>query len=555
MSLQPQGLEPIPEATRRLAQKSSPKGTAIMRLRDALGPIYQDEAFAELFPKRGRPAEAPWRLALVTVFQAMENLTDRQAAQMVALRMDWKYALSLAPEDEGFDYSVLSQFRQRLIEQGAEDLVLEPLLAVCREHGWLKAGGKQRTDSTHVLAAVRALSSLESVGEALRAALNGLAESEPEWLLEHIEDDWFDRYVHRFELARFPKGQSQREQLQRQVGRDAQRLLQASEQPEAPPAVRALPEVQVLRQIWQQHYEEVNGETRWRDGPAVSSAQRVVSPYDVQARCARKRDTDWLGYKSHLTETCDEEPEALHLIVHVETTLATTEDHEVLAPLLEQERKQGCAPEEMYVDMGYTSGPLLVQQARLGTRLIGPVATSSSWQQREQRGFAPQNFELDWQEQVARCPQGQRSQSWNQGDDKRGKPITVIQFAKAVCQACPMRSCCTRSPDGRSLTLAPEPVQQALEQRRREQVTPAFQKQYALRAGVEATISQGVRTQGLRQARYQGQDKVHLHHLRIAAAINLVRIDRWLEAQAQGRPARRPRPLSRFGQLQKRKAS
>ena len=288
MSLHPQGLEPIPETTRRLVQKSCPKGTAMTRLRDALGPVYQDEAFVELFPRRGRPAEAPWRLALVTVFQAMENLTDRQAAQMVALRMDWKYALSLAPEDEGFDYSVLSQFRQRLIEQGAEDLVLEPLLTVCREHGWLKGGGKQRTDSTHVLAAVRTLSSLESVGEALRAALNGLAEIEPEWLLEHIEDDWFDRYVHRFELARFPKGQSQREQLQGQVGRDAQRLLLASEQPQAPAAVRALPEVQLLRQIWQQHDEEVNGQVHWRDGPAVSGAERIVSPYDAAAANATR---------------------------------------------------------------------------------------------------------------------------------------------------------------------------------------------------------------------------------------------------------------------------
>lgn len=555
MSLKPQGLEPIPEATSRLAHKSSPKGTAIMRLRDGLGPIYQDESFAELFPRRGRPAEAPWRLALVTIFQAMENLTDRQAAQMVAMRMDWKYALSLAPDDEGFDYSVLSQFRQRLIEQGAQDLVLEPLLAVCREQGWLKAGGKQRTDSTHVLAAVRSLNSLESVGEALRAALNALAEIEPEWLLEHIEDDWFDRYVHRFELARFPKAASQREALREQVGRDGQRLLQASEQPQAPQAVRALPEVQMLRQIWQQHYEEVNGQMRWRDGPAVSSAERIVSPYDPEARSSRKRDTVWLGYKSHVTETCEEDPNALHLIVHVETTLATTEDHEVLAPLLDQERQRGRAPEEMYVDMGYTSGPLLVQQAALGTRLVGPVAESSSWQQREQRGFAPQDFEVEWQAQVARCPQGQRSQSWTEGHDKRGKPITVIQFAKAVCQACPVRSSCTRSPDGRSLTLAREPEQQALEQRRREQVTPAFQKQYALRAGVEATISQGVRTKGLRQARYRGQDKVHLHHLQIAAAINLTRIESWLRAQQQGTPARRTRPLSRFARLQKREAS
>ena len=136
MSMKPHGLEPIPQATISLARKSSPKGTVIMRLRDAVGPIYQDEHFAHLFAKRGRPAEAPWRLALVTVFQAMENLSDRQAAQMVALRLDWKYALSLEPEDEGFDYTVLSQFRQRLLEHQAAELVLEPLLAACREQGW-----------------------------------------------------------------------------------------------------------------------------------------------------------------------------------------------------------------------------------------------------------------------------------------------------------------------------------------------------------------------------------------------------------------------------------
>jgi len=146
--------------------------------------------------------------------------------------------------------------------------------------------------------------------------------------------------------------------------------------------VRALPEVQLLRQVWQQHYEEVNGQVRWRDGPAVSSAERIVSPYDPEARSSRKRDTVWLGYKSHVTETCEQDPNALQLIVHVETTPATTEDHEVLAPLLEQERQRGRAPEEMYVDMGYTSGPLLVQQASLGTRLVGPVAESSSWQPR-----------------------------------------------------------------------------------------------------------------------------------------------------------------------------
>jgi len=551
MSMKPHGLEPIPQATMNLARKSSPKGTVIMRLRDAVGPIYQDEHFAHLFAKRGRPAEAPWRLALVTVFQAMENLPDRQAAQMVALRLDWKYALSLEPEDEGFDYTVLSQFRQRLLEHQAAELVLEPLLAVCREQGWLKAGGKQRMDSTHVLACVRSLSSLESVGETLRATLNAIAEVEPEWLRAQIDEEWFDRYVHRFELARLPKAESKREELRKLVGHDGLRLLHACQQPQAPQAVRELPQIPLLQQVWQQHYEEVDGKVRWRDGPAVTNAQRVVSPYDPDARSSRKRETEWVGYKSHVIETCDEEPNALHLIVQVETTPATSADEEVLAPLLAKERQQGLAPEEMYLDMGYTSAEQLVEQACLGTRLIGPVAGTTAWQP---SGFTAQDFQLDWSKQVAICPQGQRSQSWRQGQDKRGKPITVIQFAKTGCAACPVRSSCTRSQDGRTLTLGREPSQLALEQRRKEQVTPAFQRKYALRAGIEATISQAVRTSGLRQARCRGQDKVHLQHVQIAAAINCMRIDTWLLAQQKGLPARRPRPLSPFARLQEREA-
>src|SRR5207253_4001083 len=169
MSLHTQPPEAIPDMTRRIAQSSFPKGSQAMHLRDALGPMYQDVDFAHLFPERGRAAEAPWRLALVTVLQAIENLSDRQAAEMVRVRLDWKYALSLPLDDEGFDASILVDFRQRLLEHGAQDLLLEPMLRVCRQHGWLKAGGKQRTDSTFVLANVRGLSSLERVGESLRA--------------------------------------------------------------------------------------------------------------------------------------------------------------------------------------------------------------------------------------------------------------------------------------------------------------------------------------------------------------------------------------------------
>src|SRR5437870_7798036 len=165
MSMKPQGLEPILDETRRLIERLSPKGTMVTQLRDALGPIYSDEPFAHLFPKRGRAAEAPWRLALVTVLQAIEGLTDLQAAESRRTRLDWLYALALPPDDPGFDYSILTDFRQRLLSAKADDLILEPILHLCRERRWLKARGKQRTDATAVAPRVRTLHSLDSVLE------------------------------------------------------------------------------------------------------------------------------------------------------------------------------------------------------------------------------------------------------------------------------------------------------------------------------------------------------------------------------------------------------
>lgn len=165
MSMYPQALGNIPEETARIAWAACPKGTLAMRLRDALGELDQDEQFVDLSPAEGQPAYAPWRLALVTVLQYTENLTDRQAANAVRERIDWKYVLGLELSDPGFDYSLLSAFRTRLIEHQAQTLFLDQLLEVCKQRGWLKAGGNQRTDATHVLARVRSLSNRECVGE------------------------------------------------------------------------------------------------------------------------------------------------------------------------------------------------------------------------------------------------------------------------------------------------------------------------------------------------------------------------------------------------------
>jgi transposase len=182
MCLHPRSVDPVPKETARDAKAAFPKGTTYMTMRDELGAIFEDTDFAHLFPSRGKPAMAPWRLALITIMQFAEGLSDRQAADAVRGRIDWKYALGLELTDPGFDHTVLSEFRTRLVAGQAAQLLLETLLTRVCERGLLKARGRQRTDSTHVLAAIRVLNRLELVGETVRHALNSLAVVAPDWL-------------------------------------------------------------------------------------------------------------------------------------------------------------------------------------------------------------------------------------------------------------------------------------------------------------------------------------------------------------------------------------
>src|SRR5688572_5773599 len=173
MTWRSESLPPVPEPTAAMVKAAFPKGNLYVDLRTEFGAMYDDKLFAGLYSKRGRPVEiAPWRLALVTVMQYIEGLTDRQAADAVRRCMDWKYVLSLDLHDPGFDFTLLHDFRERLLTHDATQRLLDTFLATCKARGWIKARGTQRTDSTHVLAAMRTLHRLERVLETLRAALN-----------------------------------------------------------------------------------------------------------------------------------------------------------------------------------------------------------------------------------------------------------------------------------------------------------------------------------------------------------------------------------------------
>jgi transposase len=521
MCLRDEPIGPIPTLTALVAQRSFSRGNRWLRVRDLFGTLYQNADFAELFSPRGRPAEA------------------------VRARIDWKYALGLELDDAGFDFSLLSSFRARLVSGGAEERLLEALLAVCTAHGLLRARGRQRTDATYVLGVLRVLNRLELVGETLRAALEAIAAVAPAWLEAWLPADWVQRYGRRVEAYRLPKSQGARAAYAATVGQDGFTLLAALAAPGAPARLRTLPAVAVLRQVWQQQYEpsaapdpgagpRPAGPVRLREVAALppASAQRS-SPYEPQARYAVKRQQPWVGYKVHLTETC--EPDLPHLITQVHTTEATTADLEPLGVIQAQLAQRGLLPSQQLVDAGYLAAQqVLRSQRQYGIELVGPLPADTSAQARAGQGFAQAQFAIDWATQTVRCPRGRPSRTWSQHQAKPGQPPRVtVEFAAADCTPCPVRAVCTRSATGpRKLQLRSPDEQRVLEAGRQQQTSAAFAAAYAARAGIEGTLSQGVRSFGMRQARYRGLPKTQLQEVAAATGLNLDRIVNWVT----GRP-------------------
>ncbi|MGV9568062.1 IS1182 family transposase, partial [Streptomyces sp. NPDC003480] len=502
MSLRPVPVPPVPEPTARVARAAFRKGCLAIRVRDELGPLFCDEQFTSAFPRRGGPALSPGQLAMVSVLQYAEGLTDRQAADAVRARIDFKYCLGLELDDPGFDFSVLSEFRDRLIAHGLEEQVLDTVLERLSGLGLLRAGGRQRTDATHVLAAVRAVNRMEFVGETMRAVLEALAATLPDWLADIARQHpaWEKRYGARCDSYRMPKGDHAREEWARTVGEDGFALLEAVYAPGTPWWLREIPAVQVLRTAWVQQYHRDGEGVRWREGKDLPPGRiRMLSPYDVQARYSVKRGAGWVGYKVHFSEVC--EPGTPHVITNVATTDATVQDTEMTDQVHQSLQKRELLPAEHLVDCGYTSASLLVQaRDDYQVNLLGPLRTDTSPQKRQAPEVAQEAFTIDWDTRRVTCPQGHTNAVWSaQQRNIRGVPIVQVFFRREDCDVCPLREACTRTTNpryGRGLQILARPLQEAQDARRQEEQTDEFKARYAVRAGVEGTISQAVRRSG-----------------------------------------------------------
>jgi transposase len=547
MSMQPRPWPDVPELTARMARSSSRKGNLAMRIRDELGEVYADARFTAAFGVRGRPGISPGQLMMTSVLQFSENLTDRQAAEAVRDRMTWKYALGLELEDPGFDASVLSEFRSRLVAGDLACVALDALLERLAGLGLVKAGGRQRTDSTHVLGAIRELNRLELAGETLRAALEALAVAAPDWLAGVISPSWQQAYGTRIDNLHLPESQARRQALMVRYGTDGYFLLEQAHGPAAPGWLPELPAVQALRRIWiQQFYRDVTDglqEVRRREklpeGDGLPPGRdSLISPYDLDARYSVKRDHGWGGYKVHFTETCDApgthasaspEPGAglgdrPNLITGVATTEATVPDAAMTTAIHQQLADRQMLPGEHLVDSGYPSAELIVHAARVfGITLVSPVLLDTSAQARAGAGYDKAAFAVDFDARQATCPQGITSSSWTTCRQHHDEAI-VVSWPMSACTPCPARQLCTTG-KRRQITIRTRELHEALASARTEQTSAQWKARYAARAGVEGTMRQATHVTGIRRARYHGLPKTQLEHNIAAAAINMIRMD------------------------------
>ncbi len=287
----------------------------------------------------------------------------------------------------------------------AEVLLFETLLSLLREQHLLKARGKQRTDSTQVLAALVTLNRLECVGETLRHALNVLATVAPDWLEEWVPSVWFERYTRRFEEYRLPTKKEDRYALAEQIGADGRQLLQRIVAKGEWSWLHEVPAVPILRRVWMPQFyaSESSAPVRWRVAEDLPPAPQLISsPYDPEARWSKKRDTSWVGDQVHLTETCDDD--LPHVMTKVETPTATTADHSMTEVIHTHLAERDLLPSEQLVDTGYVFSDHLVTSNERQIDWLGPIREDSSWQTRAAVGFGVACFTIDWQAHQATCP-------------------------------------------------------------------------------------------------------------------------------------------------------
>lgn len=535
MSLKMEFPKAIPDDTCQVVEPLLSKDNLYRLIGQEIEHMLDETVLAEMYDAEGRPAINPIVLTLVTVFQFLEKLPDRLAAEMAVMRLDWKYALRQPLRWSGFHYADLCNFRKRLLKHGQEHVAFEQVVKYLRERGYIRAGGKQRTDSTHIVGAVMRLSRLELVWETLRVALSALVNADAPWTLRVLPASFVTTYSARQQDYRL--NQEEVTQALRQTGQDGNWLLDQVKL-QARADLQELPEMVQLRRVWDEQFtRQADGSTHPRP-PGAMGGDVINSPHDPEVRYGDKGSRNWVGYKLQVTETAD--PGAARFITDIAVTSTVEQDNESLTKLQPRLVERQVVPAQQYVDLGYMSGSNLARSLEQGIDLRGFVREGNVSKRPE---FRLGQFDIDLAQRRAICPARRHSVKWaNAKPDVANLIAYHVSFGRQ-CRTCPFfgPDLCTDKASGRHLGVSRHHV--LLQARRHEADTLAFQVEMHVRAGIEGTISELVRAHGARRARYHGWAKNQLQALFIATAANLKRLARTFAAVVPALCSFSSRPL------------
>ncbi len=535
MSLKTEFPKAIPEETRQVVEPLLSEDNVYRLIGQEIEQMLDEAVLAEMYDEEGRPAINPIVLTLVTVFQFLEKLPDRLAAEMAVMRLDWKYALRQSLAWTDFHYADLCNFRKRLLKHGQEQVAFEQVVKYLRERGYLKAGGKQRTDSTHLLGAVMRLSRLELVWETLRVALRALVNADAPWTLRALPKSFVTTYSARQQDYRL--SQEEVAQAMRQTGQDGTWLWEQVVLQDRADLLE-LPEMVQLRRVWDEQFtRQPDGSTHPRP-PGDMGGDVINSPHDPDVRYGDKGSRNWVGYKLQITETAD--TGAARFITDITVTSTIEQDNDSLTKLQPRLVDRQVVPAQQYVDQGYMSGDNLARSLEHGIDLRGFIREGNVTKRPE---FRLSQFDIDLNQRRAICPAGKRSVKWATSKAEVANLIAYHVSFGRQCQTCPFfgPDLCTDKASGRHLSVSRHHV--LLQARRHEADTLAFQVEMHVRAGIEGTLSELVRAHGARRARYRGLAKNLLQALFIAAAANLKRLARTFTAGLPARCSFSSRPL------------
>lgn len=468
---------------------------------------FDDADFADIYEEGGRYPISPAFLASVTILQYMFKVSDRQAVEDTIMRRDWRIALGLTPDYDGFCSTVLVRFRQRLEAHGRAWQLFTTVLQRLGHLGLLAGRRRLRVDATHLLADVAELSRADSLAEAIRIVVCDLDDSYP--ALRRRPD--FVRLYEAYGAASWVGvGGSSSEQKLSELGRDGLALLELCGQ-------RPAKGKEVLKQMLEENFICSEDDEPKPRAPEQLPKDRILTPHEPEVRAGKKRNHYWLGDKVHLVETA--EPHQTNFVIDVMTTDPRVEDSTVTQALAQRSRLIMPQAETLIADSGYASAANSKALAGLGLELIAPPRADTSG-----KAVPASDFEFDFERQVVRCPEGHESVSWK----PRGREIRV-RFDAATCRACPRWGQCTSSARGRCLGVSRDYEQLVLDRQRASE--PRFGQLYCLRGAVEASISEVVHCCGLRRSRYRSGPQRALHAIFAATALNVRRLLRCLATQ------------------------